>query len=222
MVCSPQYGGKCDTIFARSYGDLQQLAGRFGIALDALFLMSESLITRARNVCAQCFLNSSSNHLMFIDADIGFEAVDVLALLFLQIRNLDYEIIGGRYRKKTLGGGWVFNSTTPVDDALSEPQEVDGIGTGFMMIDRGAFAKFDKAFPQFKYTPDYGPDLRGAESLFKGDEEMMQYFQAEIDPVSKRYLSEDYWFSKRCQEIGVRTWLCPWIKLRHAGIHIYE
>jgi hypothetical protein len=38
---------------------------------------------------------------------------------------------------------------------------------------------------------------------------------------SKRYLSEDYWFSQKCQEIGLRTFLCPWMKLQHAGSYVF-
>ena len=37
----------------------------------------------------------------------------------------------------------------------------------------------------------------------------------------KRYLSEDYWFCQRIQEIGGKIWLCPWMKLQHVGSMIY-
>jgi hypothetical protein len=46
-------------------------------------------------------------------------------------------------------------------------------------------------------------------------------FQAEVDPVSKRYLSEDYWFCQKSWEIGVKTWLCPWMKLQHMGSYVF-
>lgn len=213
MVASPQYGGMCHSIFARSLGDLQFLAGHYGLALDVYLLCSESLITRARNVCVDGFLGTKGDHLIFIDADIGFDADDVIELLILQIQNPQYEVIGGRYRRKQMDGGWVFNSRGKIDDNVQEPVEVDGIGTGFMMINRGVFAKFNRAFPQYTYKSDYPGGQH---------EELMQYFQAEIDPKSGRYLSEDYWFSLRCQEIGIKTWLCPWMKLRHAGAYIYE
>jgi hypothetical protein len=39
---------------------------------------------------------------------------------------------------------------------------------------------------------------------------------------SKRYLSEDYWFSQRAQEVGLKTWLCPWMKLQHMGSYVFE
>lgn len=38
---------------------------------------------------------------------------------------------------------------------------------------------------------------------------------------SKRYLSEDYWFCQKAQAIGLKTYLCPWIRLQHAGTMIF-
>ena len=38
---------------------------------------------------------------------------------------------------------------------------------------------------------------------------------------SKRYLSEDYWFCQKIQEIGLKTWLCPWMKLQHVGSFVF-
>lgn len=39
--------------------------------------------------------------------------------------------------------------------------------------------------------------------------------------ASKRYLSEDYWFCQKAQEIGLKVWLCPWIQLNHVGTYVF-
>ena len=49
----------------------------------------------------------------------------------------------------------------------------------------------------------------------------MMYFQSEIDPSSKRYLSEDYWFSLKVQEMGNKIWYCPWMRTQHVGSYIF-
>lgn len=51
--------------------------------------------------------------------------------------------------------------------------------------------------------------------------EKMRLLQEQADKRSKRYLSEDYWFSQKCQEVNVRTWLCPWMRLQHCGTWIF-
>jgi len=38
---------------------------------------------------------------------------------------------------------------------------------------------------------------------------------------SKRYLSEDYWFCQKIQELGMKTWFCPWMKMQHVGTYIF-
>ena len=242
FVATPMYGGMCAGMFAKSTADLSALCTQYGIPLQFYYLFNESLITRARNYCVDEFLRSGASHLMFIDADIGFNPQDVLALMALQANEPEkYDIIGGPYPKKCISwekiklavdkgiadedpnalenfvGDYVFNpkyNTTSI--AISEPVEVLEIGTGFMMITREALLKFKDAYPEYSYRPDH---VRT--EAFDGSREIMQFFQAEIDPASKRYLSEDYWFCQKVQAINLKTWFCPWMKMQHVGTYIF-
>ena len=47
------------------------------------------------------------------------------------------------------------------------------------------------------------------------------FFDALIDPDSKRYLSEDYMFCQWARKIGIEIYLCPWMKLKHVGTYIF-
>jgi hypothetical protein len=85
-----------------------------------------------------------------------------------------------------------------------------------MMIHRDALTKFNEKFPEYLYKPDH---VRTEH--FDGSREIMMYFQAEVDPKSKLYLSEDYWFCQKAQEAEIRTWFCPWMKLQHVGSYIF-
>lgn len=38
---------------------------------------------------------------------------------------------------------------------------------------------------------------------------------------SKRYLSEDYLFCQEVQQLGMKVWFCPWMKLSHVGSYIF-
>jgi len=240
MVATPMYGGNCHGMYAKSCADLSRLCAQYEIDLKFFYLFNESLITRARNYCADEFIRSDYTHLMFIDSDIGFDASDVISLLAQMDPDDDddkKEIMCGPYPKKTIAwekikmavdkgfadknpneldrfvGDFVFN---PADDTesilIAEPCSVLEGGTGFMMIQKSAFEKFDKAYPDYSYLPDH---VRTEH--FDGTREIMMYFQALIDEKSRRYLSEDYMFCQWMRETGVKTWLCPWMKLIHAG-----
>ena len=101
--------------------------------------------------------------------------------------------------------------------ALPISVEVLEIGTGFMMVSKKAMTKFyDTYKDQYSYKPDH---VRTEH--FDGSREILMYFQAEIDPKSKRYLSEDYWFCQKAQEAGLKTWFCPWMKMQHVGTYIF-
>jgi hypothetical protein len=243
FVAAPMYGGQCAGMFAKSCADLSALCTQYGIPLQYYYLFNESLITRARNYCCDEFMRSDSQHLMFIDSDIGFNPQDVIALMALQANEEEkYDIIGGPYPKKCISwekikmavdkgiadenpnvlenfvGDYVFNPKGGQGSIpLNEPVEVLEIGTGFMMVSKRAMQTFyDKYKDQYSYKPDH---VRTEH--FDGTREILQFFQAEIDPKSKRYLSEDYWFCQKAQDIGLRTWFCPWMKMQHVGTYIF-
>ena len=242
FVATPMYGGQCAGMFAKSVADLSALCTQYGIPLQLYFLFNESLITRARNYCTDEFYRSQAKHMLFIDSDIGFNPQDVIALMALQAEEPEkYQIIGGPYPKKCISwekikhavdkgvadndpnvlekfvGDYVFNPKGgQTEIKIDEPVEVLEIGTGFMMIHRDALTKFNEKFPEYLYKPDH---VRTEH--FDGSREIMMYFQAEVDPKSKRYLSEDYWFCQKAQEAEIRTWFCPWMKLQHVGSYIF-
>ena len=42
-----------------------------------------------------------------------------------------------------------------------------------------------------------------------------------IDPKSNRYLSEDYMFCQWARDLGIKVWMCPWMRLKHMGTYIF-
>jgi hypothetical protein len=204
FIATPMYGGQCAGMFARSVADLSALCTHYGIQVRFYFLFNESLITRARNYCADEFMRSGDTHLMFIDSDIGFNANDVIALMALQSENAEddeYDIIAGPYPKKCISwekiktavdkgfadedpnvlekyvGDYVFNPAGGVTSIpLGEPVEVLEAGTGFMMIRRNTFEKFQEKYPQQWYRPDH---VRTEH--FDGTREIMAFFDTPID-----------------------------------------
>ena len=235
------YGGSCHGMFARSTADLAAICAKYGIEVRFYYLFNESLITRARNYCVDEFLRSGFTHMMFIDSDIGFDPKDVLALLALQDDESEYDIIAGPYPKKNISwekikmavdqgvaddnpnaleafvGDYVFNPVAGQRSVpVNEPVEVGEAGTGFMMIRRNTFEKYEEVYPEYKYKPDH---VRTAH--FDGSREIMAFFDCIIDPESKRYLSEDYMFCYNVRKAGMKVWLCPWMELKHCGTYIF-
>ena len=244
LACG-MYGGVCHGTFARAAMDLAALCVHHGITMYTYFLFNESLVTRMRAYAVDEFLRSDADHMMFVDSDIGFNPQDVIAMLALQ--NSDptkdnYDVLAGAYAKKCIAwekikvavdkgfadenpnnlskfvGDYVFN---PVAGdgviQLNEPCEIAEAGTGFMMIRRATFEKYDKAYPELLYTPDH---VRTEH--FDGSRKIMMYFDCQIDPESNRYLSEDYFFCHKVRKMGGKVWLLPWMKLSHTGSYVFD
>lgn len=238
FIATPMYGGQCFGSYTKALIDLSRACQAYGIQAQFSFIFNESLITRARNYLVDEFMRSGFTHLMFIDSDIDFNPMDVIALLAL-----DKPIVGGPYPKKCLAweniydavrfglvpnndrgkladyaGDFVFNAAPGTTEIrLQEPVEVLEIGTGFMMVERTVFEKFAEAYPENWYVPDHNRS-----AAFDGTRQIYQYFQAEIEPEHRRYLSEDYWFCQKARQAGMGVWFAPWMVVKHHGTYIYS
>jgi hypothetical protein len=241
FVAAPMYGGQCAGMFTRSILDLSAVMAKHDIKLTVYFLFNESLVQRARNYCVDEFLRSGATHMMFIDSDIGFDPRDILVLMAMSDDDTEYDVIGGAYPKKCISwekikaavdrgaadedpnvlekyvGDYVLNPKAGYETfAINQPVEVRELGTGFMMIRRKTFEDYERAFPELHYKPDHARTEH-----FDGHREIMAYFDCAIEPETKRYLSEDYFFCYNVQKMGGKVWLCPWMKLSHVGSYVF-
>jgi hypothetical protein len=243
FIGTPMYGGQCSGMFTKSTNDLSMLCAKHQIPLKYYFLFNESLVQRARNYIVDEFMRSDCTHLMFIDSDIGFNPRDVLALLAMNIQDKEnMDVVTGPYPKKTIAwekvskaselglandnpfklenytSDFVFNPVKGMTSfKLGEPVEVSEAGTGFMLITREALEKYRDSYPELSYKPDH---IRT--DNFDGTREITAFFDCVIDPNSKRYLSEDYFFCRKAREIGLKIWMCPWMQINHVGSYIFK
>jgi hypothetical protein len=244
FIGTPMYGGNCTGTFAQSMNDLCTLCAKQGIEMQFFYLYNESLIQRARNYVADEFLRSDATHLLFIDADVSFNPMSVLQLLAVQLSDTEkYQIVAGPYPKKIImwdriaaaahhevveaekistlqyyGGDFVLNFVPGVVNfRLDSPVPVLEAGTGFMLIPRVVLENWKLAYPEMSYKPDHLNTQN-----FNGEREIHAFFHCDIDPVTRRYLSEDYYFCQKVIAMGGSIHICPWMELHHTGNYTYK
>jgi len=242
FIGTPMYGGNCSGSYTKSCTDLAMMCAANGIDVRFYYLFNESLIQRARNYVVDEFMRSDCTHLVFIDSDIAFDPRDVLGLIAIQVSDPKFNIVTGPYPKKTIAwekvkkaveigkaedtpfaldqytADYVFNPINKLASFnLSEPLEIGEGGTGFMCIPRETFEKYKEAYPEYSYKPDH---IRTEN--FDGSNEIMAYFDCIIDPKTKRYLSEDYFFCHKARAAGMQVWMCPWMQINHIGSYIFK
>jgi len=209
-ICMPCYGGMLTESCFMSYIKWSNTCRQLGIDWTMETMTNESLISRARNTLTAKFLhNKESTHLMFIDADIGWEPWHLLIML-----NAQKDVIGGLYPMKSLPVKWCVNgfdgAQVSEDGTL---QEVSKTGTGFMLIKRDVFEKLN-AHPATKpFINDIGLPA-----------ELNPYMKTYFDTAVRenRYYSEDWTFCENWRDIGGQVWVDKRVLLKHTGTYVFD
>jgi hypothetical protein len=204
----PCYGGMVSEPTMTSFLRFTLLAQQAGLNWSLDTMVNESLVTRARNnLMAKMMSNKEATHFMFIDADIRFQPESIL-----QMMAYEKDVIGGLYPKKALPVNYVIN-LKPETKIQGDIFTVDTMGTGFLMFKRSVYEKLIAAHPECKYVDDVG--------LGKQYEPMMySIFDCKIDERG-HYLSEDWLFCRRWQELNGEIWAHSKVLLNHVGHYEY-
>ena len=224
FLSTPCYGGLCLEKYMKRIVNLQMLLMREGVQLMLDTTENESLVHRARNVSIGRFMQKTdADYFMFIDADVEFDAQSVLRLL-----RSGHEVSVAVYPKKVVMWDQAREAVENGDErnmALLSSSLVANIGatkrsvvngfvevldgpTGFMMISREALTKMHEHYPELNCKNDHQN---------RDFDEYCALFDCMIDPESKRYLSEDYAFCRRWQQMGGKIYADCNTTLGHVG-----
>ncbi len=208
FLSTPCYGGLCLEPFAISVIRLQLLLIKEGVQLFIDTTENESLVHRARNVSVGRYMQKSdAEYFMFVDADVHFDPEAVVRLL-----KSDHDISVACYPKKFIDWNQAANavkngdernmamlsSSLVVNFGAQSRQIVNGFieildgPTGFMMIKRDVFFKMQEKYPELNCVNDHQN---------RDFDTYCAVFDCMIDPISRRYLSEDYAFCRRWQQM---------------------
>ncbi len=228
-IATPCFGGQVSSIYAASIFKLQRaLRSVPEIELVVHLRDGDALITRARADLVALFLDDpTATHLLFVDADIGFEPDQVMRLIACGA-----DMAAGAYPIKRVN--WekarkVIESHRPnirsavLDYVLEvdDPERiavVDGFarvryaGTGFLMIRRDVLERMCRHYAalQFRREHSIADPLAGSTNRFA-------LFECMIDHATGIYLSEDFSFCKRWTDMGGEIWADLASRLDHVG-----
>jgi hypothetical protein len=224
FLSTPCYGGQCLQKYAESILALQSLATKENIQLYIDTIENESLVQRARNVAVGRFMQKSqAEYFMFIDADVHFDPESVIRLV-----RSGHELSVACYPKKFVDWNQAAEAVKRGDDrnmamlsaslvlnfGAHKIEVVNGFApildgpTGFMLIKRCVFEKMQEKYPELDCVNDHqNRDFDTYNAVF----------DCMIDPVTRRYLSEDYAFCRRWQQMGGKIYADTATTLGHVG-----
>ena len=233
FISTPCYDAMMTMQYTMSLLKLNTLLNQYGIEYVIDFVGNESLIPRARNSSLNKFINSDFTHMLFIDSDIEFPAKAVIDLL-----EIDKDVVCCAYSKKAFnwkrfmysmqteiqskeslesrGLDYNYNAMIDTENKLIKSNDgnfikVKHASTGFMMVKREIVNKLCKKHTELTIKTD---------NLSKEDNTICGLFCCMIK--DKVYLSEDYSFCERVNDIGGEVWLNITHNLNHIGKYIFR
>lgn len=95
-ILTPCYGSLCYVNFVTCLLATKELLEKYNIGFKIEFCKSDSLVSRARNnLVAKAMTNKNMTHMIFIDADITWQAIDIVKLIIS-----NKPLVGGLYPLK--------------------------------------------------------------------------------------------------------------------------
>jgi hypothetical protein len=194
---------------------------RAGVRVTTDLVVGQSLVTRARNWgCVHAFMRSRANVLFQWDGDV--ECLDEEAIV--KMLRTGHPVLAGAYPFRDGSGkpcATLPCSPTDPNAPLARQYHVeeDGtclaheVATGFLLVRRVVITDLMSRHPELVHEQDGGPHC-GAPAWALFDTRLEELGRGR----RRRYLSEDWEFSRLCREAGwpVRLFLPP--TFRHWGI----
>lgn len=231
FIATPAYGGIVNTSYHRSVMALRALCDERGIGFEGSIIDGCSMITHARNWLTTLFLRTTAHsHMLFIDADMGFLADDVLSMLdypdhevsavLCPKREYNWTIIRDTVRQTpdidpavlaNLGGQYtgMFN-LPPGVNAMTVgrgPIEVASAGTGIMLVARTFLERVVEEGGVETY------DFPGLDQPF------LEFFRAGVFDGGLQ--GEDVWFCNLARKHGATIHGFPGFAITHSGMHSF-
>lgn len=174
---------------------------QIGVSFE-LIQTETNLVPFARSDLLRLALEYGADKVLFIDSDMEFNPIDITLML-----DANKPIIGGLYVSKFFPmryhaynlhdqKNYTFVEITKIPD---EPFKCDGIGAGFLMIDRKVIEHMSKPEVIQKYGRSF--------NLWQKENGLQ--------------VGEDFSFCIRAKLLGYEVWCDPRVNLGHIGVKKY-
>lgn len=192
FVALPAYDGKVFVQTMRALCDELVIALAEGVIIQVAIVPGCSLPHHARNQLVRDFMASDAERLVFVDADVAWEAGAITRLARHPV-----DLVGAAYRYKNDDEGYPITWDTTKPELHADPEtgllEVWGLPGGMMSVSRRVFEAMREARPEMAY------DFHG--------EEHFGWFDTHIS--NGHLMGEDVGFCVAWRAMGGKVWLDP-------------
>lgn len=203
FLAVPSYGDPCAP-FVFSLFASQVALQSAGISADFALLSGHCHVDDSRNELARAFLETDCERFVFIDADMGWDPVDLVKLV-----RYDRDVVAGIYPTKQ---DEEVYPVRPIPGRLQADGdgliEVEGVPTGFVSISREVM--------QTLYDADTRSFFARRDDKTKALPIKILFERTFIDGNRK---GGDYSFFDKVRAAGFKLWIDPEMRFEHVGDH---
>lgn len=247
VILTPCYNSTVFVSYMESLIQTFAMCKEFGLRMKVHFCKNDSLVSRARNnLVAKAMTDKNMTHMLFIDADITWDPIDIVKLILA-----DKGVVGGIYPIKNYNWGNLSEDPNFVRKIMAKKQNSQ---LNNMMSDLH-FLKTNMV----KYNVNYEssvlnvtnnlakvrhlatgfmmikraviesmmrgfPDTKYTDDVgfLTGDENNFAYALFDCGVEEGHYFSEDWLFCHRWTKMGGGVYIDVTINLDHTGIETFK
>lgn len=207
LIGVPAYDSKVSVHFANSLVMSHFYFQQRGVHLDHLFQPGDAMVHRARNALFKYAVDGGYDVLVYIDADIVWTPEQLHDLVVSAYEN---GVVGGSYRLKKDDEPKVYtvklidNKTSEAGDLDGNLLSVEGMGAGFLAINKDALLSMWEASEPYKE---------------QGKESSRLVFEYLLE--DGEFVGEDISFCHKWTKLGNKLFLNTSITVAHIGEKIF-
>lgn len=203
FIGTPAYNGMVHVDYLNTILDF-----RSKLPVTVMNIGNESLIPRGRNTVLSYFNNMKDfTHLLYLDADIGMTANDLIKLI-----EHDKDVIGAPVNLKGFNKlGQPVNNVGQMVGTENGLIKADRVGTAVFMLSRKAVDALIENSEEYSRNPH----TRGE------NKDIPHYDVFQTGVFDGEYYSEDYYVCKTLRDLGFDVYVDTKIKVRHNGMYVF-
>ena len=205
FIATPAYDGKVYVDYCPSLIATLQVLDKAGIAYELGLENGDCYVAKARNKLARMFLDTDCTHLLFVDADVGWDVSNIAQGMIT-----NYDICLGAYPMKEDEPRFPINLITDENGRVKNEGlniEITMGPTGFMCVRREVFEKIKANNPQLEY-------------MAKPDVKEWNFFHCDV--MNRQWWGEDFDFCMKASKEGFGIWCYTDINFRHWGLEKWK
>jgi len=205
-IATPAYDSKVFVDYLTSLIATLKILETNGIAYDIGVENGDCYVAKARNKLTRKFLESDCTHLLFIDADVGWDADKIMNVI-----SSDYDVCLGAYPMKSKDDKFPLHLGSDESGCLIQDGDYLRLQmgpTGFMCIKRNVLEK-----------------VREKESLlieYTGEEGKKEWNFFHCGTMDGQWWGEDTAFCRKVAKHGFQIWCYTDVTFRHWGTKAWQ